>query len=227
MNSYLTFVFDCDGVVLNSNKIKTQAFYDVAKVYGYDAAQAFKDYHVQNGGISRYAKFAYLLTDILGKTLVQAELDELLNNFACEVKKALLTCDVAEGIEKLRERTRHAKWLIVSGGDQEELREVFAARGLDNYFDGGIFGSPDTKDTILEREINNGNILKPALFLGDSKYDYQAAQAASLDFLFLSKWTEVKNYQTWCEKHHLCVKQQLSELLPAQSLTSIVSTTFI
>ncbi|MCF7988640.1 MAG: HAD hydrolase-like protein [Methylovulum sp.] len=213
MNSYLTFVFDCDGVVLNSNKIKTQAFYDVTKVYGHEAAQALKDYHVQNGGISRYAKFTYFITGILGKALVQVELDELLNNFACEVNNALLTCDVAEGIDKLRERTRHAKWLIVSGGDQEELREVFAARGLDNYFDGGIFGSPDTKDTILEREINNGNILKPALFLGDSQYDYQAAQAVGLNFLFLSKWTEVKDHQTWCETNRLCVKRELSELL--------------
>ena len=32
---YQTLIFDCDGVVLNSNKIKTQAFYDVAKVYAF------------------------------------------------------------------------------------------------------------------------------------------------------------------------------------------------
>jgi hypothetical protein len=46
-----SYVFDYDGVALNSNKIKTQAFYDVAKVYGHDIAQALKGYHVQNGGI--------------------------------------------------------------------------------------------------------------------------------------------------------------------------------
>jgi HAD superfamily hydrolase (TIGR01549 family) len=199
IDQYQTLVFDCDGVVLNSNKIKTQAFYDVAKVYGHEAAQALKDYHVQNGGISRFVKFEYLLTEILKKPIDQNELKQLLDNFAHEVKNALMTCEVAEGLAELREQTKHANWLIVSGGDQEELREVFKARGLDHYFNGGIFGSPDTKDTILAREIENGNITRPALFLGDSKYDYQAAQTAGLDFIFLTQWTEVKDHQAWCK----------------------------
>jgi len=35
LKQYKTLIFDCDGVILNSNKIKTQAFYDVAKIYGH------------------------------------------------------------------------------------------------------------------------------------------------------------------------------------------------
>lgn len=199
LTQYQTLVFDCDGVVLNSNKIKTQAFYDVAKVYGHEPAQAFKDYHIQNGGISRYVKMDYFLTEIMGETPEQAELDDLLERFAQAVKKGLMACEVAEGLDELKAQTPNANWLIVSGGDQAELREVFAERKLDKYFDGGIFGSPDTKDTILAREIENGNITKPALFLGDSKYDYQAAQTASLNFIYLSEWSEVDDWSTWCE----------------------------
>jgi len=56
---YKTLVFDCDGVVLNSNKIKTQAFYEATKQFGHESAQALVDYHVANGGISRYAKFEW------------------------------------------------------------------------------------------------------------------------------------------------------------------------
>ena len=197
---YKTFVFDCDGVILNSNKIKTQAFYNVASVYGHEVAQTLKDYHVQNGGISRYAKFEYLITDILKKPLDKNELQQLLDNFAHEVKQALMTCEVTKGLEELRQKTKQANWLIVTGGDQAELREVFAVRGLNHYFNGGIFGSPEAKDTILEREISNGNITKSALFLGDSMYDYQAANTAKMDFIFISKWTEVKDWKKWiCE----------------------------
>jgi HAD superfamily hydrolase (TIGR01549 family) len=168
---------------------------------------------VQNGGISRFVKFEYLLTEILKKPIDQNELKQLLDNFAHEVKKALMTCEVAEGLDELKERTQQANWLIVSGGDQDELREVFKARGLDHYFDDGIFGSPDTKDIILAREIESGNIIRPALFLGDSKYDYQAAQAAGLDFIFLTKWTEVKDRQTWCEQQGLKTKLNLKGLI--------------
>lgn len=212
IKQYKTLIFDCDGVVLNSNKIKTQAFYDVAKLYGHEPAQALKDYHVQNGGISRFVKFEYLLTEVLKKTLDQAELNKLLDNFAHEVKKALMSCEVAEGLDELRNKTQNANWLIVSGGDQDELREVFQARGLDKYFDGGIFGSPETKDTILAREIKKGNITRPALFLGDSKYDYQAAQTAGLDFIFLTKWTEVKDHEAWCKEQGIVLKENIREL---------------
>jgi len=191
---YQTLIFDCDGVILNSNKIKTQAFYDVAKVYGHKPAQILKDYHIQNGGISRYKKFEYLLTNILQKPIKKQELSELLSNFSKEVKKALLVCEVATGIKELRDKTRNTKWLIVSGGDQAELREIFEQRGLSNYFDGGIFGSPDDKDVILKNETKNRNIIGKSLFLGDSMYDYQAANTAKMDFIFISKWTEVSNW---------------------------------
>lgn len=212
LENYQALVFDCDGVVLNSNKIKTQAFYDVTKVYGHEVAQALVDYHVQNGGISRYKKFEYFFTDILSKPLYKNELDELLINFAQEVKKALLTCEVSEGLIELKEKTKHAKWLIVSGGDQEELREVFAKRGLAELFDGGIFGSPDTKDTILEREKVAGNITLPALFLGDSKYDYRAAQTAGIDFVFMSGWTEVEEWENFCEENALVCRKMIKVL---------------
>ena len=200
LTQYQTLVFDCDGVILNSNKIKTQAFYEVAKVYGHEPAQILKEYHVQNGGISRYKKFEYLLTNILQKPIKKQELSELLSNFSKEVKKALLVCEVATGIKELRDKTRNTKWLIVSGGDQAELREIFEQRGLSNYFDGGIFGSPDDKDVILKNETKNRNIIGKSLFLGDSMYDYQAANTAKMDFIFISKWTEVKDWKKWiCE----------------------------
>ena len=200
LTQYQTLIFDCDGVILNSNKIKTQAFYDVAKIYGHGPAQTLKDYHVQNGGISRYKKFEYLLTNILKKPIKKQELNELLSNFSKEVKKALLICEVASNIKEFRDKTRNTKWLIVSGGDQAELREIFGQRGLSNYFDGGIFGSPDDKDVILKNETKNRNIIGKSLFLGDSMYDYQAANTAKMDFIFISKWTEVKDWKKWiCE----------------------------
>lgn len=200
LSQYQTLVFDCDGVVLNSNKIKTQAFYETAKVYGHLPAERLKDYHVQNGGISRYKKFEYFLTTILQTTPKEKELEELLLNFSRAVNQALLACEVAKGIEALREKTRNAKWLIVSGGDQTELRELFKQRDLDCYFDGGIFGSPDDKVTILKNEINKGNIIKKSLFLGDSAYDYHAATAVQMDFIFLSRWTEMTRWDMFSDK---------------------------
>jgi len=212
ISKYKTIVFDCDGVVLNSNKIKTQAFYETTKHYGHEQAQALVDFHIQNGGISRYIKIEYFLTDILGKELKEKELKGLLENFSDEVKKSLLNCEIASGLELLREKTKDANWLIVSGGDQNELREVFTQRGINKLFDGGIFGSPDDKKLILAREIEQGNISENAIFLGDSKYDFEASQSCNMDFLFISDWTEVNNWHSWCESNVINEVKKLNDL---------------
>lgn len=202
IDAYGSLVFDCDGVLLNSNAVKTRAFYDAALPYGEAAALSLVDFHVANGGISRYKKFQFFLEDLVpqrhGPTL-----EELLQAYACNVKQGLMTCEVTPGLKSLRERSSNSRWLVASGGDQNELREVFSHRGIDHYFDGGIFGSPDDKALILKREIASGNISMPALFLGDSRYDYLCSAAAGLDFVFISQWTEVVNWEVWCREQQI------------------------
>ncbi|WP_328190384.1 HAD family hydrolase [Marinobacter sp. OP 3.4] len=188
---YMTWVFDCDGVLLDSNRVKTEAFYQAAEPYGPGQAEALVDYHVRNGGISRYVKFSTFLSDIVGRSRADGdELQQLLDRYAGLVGEGLRQCAVADGLMTLRRLTGSARWLVVSGGDQEELRGVFADRGLAELFDGGIFGSPDTKDEILAREWENGGILHPAVFVGDSRYDIEAATRAGLDFIFARRWSE-------------------------------------
>ncbi|WP_281662150.1 HAD family hydrolase [Halomonas sp. Alg239-R46] len=210
---YDTLVFDCDGVVLHSNMVKTEAFYKVALPYGETAAQLMVDYHVANGGVSRYKKFAYFLENIIAPNQAGPDLKALLNAYASFVREGLLNCPIAPGLEALRQKVPDARWLIVSGGDQAELREVFAQRKLAEFFNANIFGSPDTKDEILERELANGNITQPALFLGDSKYDYQAASSAGLDFLFVSGWSEVEGWHAWTTAENISVCRNIHDLL--------------
>lgn len=203
VDAYATIVFDCDGVILDSNKVKTGAFYKAALPYGESAARELVSYHIQNGGVSRYKKFEYLLDKLVAPDVAGPDLGELLACYASEVRLGLMTCAVASGLHELRARTPGVRWLIVSGGAQPELREVFEARGLTDLFDGGIYGSPDTKEEILAREIVERNIVQPALFLGDSRYDHVAASASGLDFIFISGWSEFSGWQDYCQTYQL------------------------
>lgn len=216
LGHYKTLVFDCDGVVLNSNPVKTEAFFKSVSPFGKTSADALVSYHVANGGISRYEKFAHYLNRIAPECLTaykKPTIDDLLNSFSNHVRTGLLSCDIAPGLLKLRQRVSDARWLIVSGGDQFELRDIFTQRGLVEYFDGGIFGSPDTKEVILQRELSRGNIMKPALFLGDSKYDYEVSKSAGLDFLFLSGWSEVLDWESWVKANQIESIQSLRSLI--------------
>lgn len=205
MEHYATLVFDCDGVVLNSNKVKTEAFYQATLPFGKAAAQAMVSYHIANGGVSRYKKFAHFLEKIVPEYANRQgnDLEALLQAYAGLVRTGLLHCEMTPSLKTLRQQTPNARWLIVSGGDQTELRNVFAHRGIADWFDGGIFGSPRNKDEILVSEIKSGSIMGPALFLGDSKYDHQAANAAGLDFIFISAWTEVADWKEWVSANQI------------------------
>lgn len=208
LKKYQTIVFDCDGVILDSNKVKTTAFYEAALPYGNEAAERLVKHHVENGGISRYEKFEWFLLHVVKKPSDSA-LDELLNSYAEKVRAGLLSCDIANGLAKLRSLTAHCNWLIVSGGDQIELRDIFQKRELSQFFNGGIFGSPDNKIDILKREMNNGNISKNALFIGDSRYDHISAKSADIDFLFVNYWTEFQGWQSYCQSNNINVADSL------------------
>jgi phosphoglycolate phosphatase-like HAD superfamily hydrolase len=220
LQQYKTLVFDCDGVVLNSNQTKIDAYYEVAKRMGdSDAqAQAFVDHHVAKGSFPRNGKIEYYFEHIIKQPLTDALMQQYLQAFEEVLGDTLMYCEVATGLGALKVATPHASWMLLSGGDQAELRRVFPRRNLAHLFEAGIFGGPDKKDDVLAREKANGNIQFPALFLGDSKYDHQAATLAGLDFVFLSDWTEVPDWQDYCTENKIATLGNVSQLLTQSSL---------
>lgn len=213
IKSYSTLIFDCDGVVLNSNGLKTKAFFETVVSFGPDAAEELVEYHKRHGGVSRFKKFDYFLTKIVETPGDLSKLDELVNNYADMVRQGLRESQVEPHLKAVKDACPGSKWLIVSGGAQDELREVFHGKGLAGLFDGGIFGSPDLKEDILAREIDCGNIVKPALFIGDSKYDYLAAKKNDIDFVFVKQWTEFADWPEFCRVNNIVVCEGLSDIL--------------
>jgi phosphoglycolate phosphatase-like HAD superfamily hydrolase len=208
VTKYKTIVFDCDGVVLDSNITKIDSYFRTAKKLGATdmQAQMLVDHHVKFGGISRYPKFVWYIEKVLKGKATKTVVQEYLDAFSLAVKRGLMRCEIADGLHTLRNKIPDAKWLVVSGGDQQEIRDLFDKRELVDLFDSGLFGSPDNKDEILAREKENGNIKFPALFIGDSKYDYESSTRAGLDFVFLSDWTDIPDWKSFCVEHkiHAC-----------------------
>jgi len=215
LSKYKTIVFDCDGVVLDSNKTKVRAYYEVAKRNGGtdEQAQALADHHVRKGSFPRNGKIAWYFEEILKQPATPKAMQPYLDTFEIVLDKALMECEVAPGLMELKTRTPQARWMLLSGGDQKELRTIFARRNLADLFEAGIFGGPDIKETVLAREKENGNIQMPALFVGDSKYDYQAATGAGLGFVFLTDWTEVTDWQDFCQQNDIQTLPNLASLI--------------
>ncbi len=111
---------------------------------------------------------------------------QALQRYAAIVRQALVQCACIPGVEDcLREfKRRGVTCFVNSGGDQAELRAVFAERGLAQYFR-DIYGSPATKLDNLASCVTQGELCKPGVFFGDALSDYRAARIG-LDFVYIS-----------------------------------------
>lgn len=211
--SYNCFVFDCDGVILNSNKIKTNAFFDTALPYGKEPAQQLKEYHIKNGGISRFIKFEYFFSKILKIDFNKNNIDLISKDYGDKVFNELIKCEVSHNLSKLRDLFPEVDWVVASGSFQEELREVFHLKSIAKYFNKGIYGSPCSKEEILLRELKEKNITLPGLFIGDSVYDFMAAKMVGFDFVFMYKWTELDDWKSFCDQEKIKTVRDFDELI--------------
>jgi beta-phosphoglucomutase-like phosphatase (HAD superfamily) len=88
--AYKTLVFDCDGVILDSNQIKTEAFNRVGLQFGSEAANELVSYHLQHGGVSRYQKFEYFWVDVLHRTYDVEKIEDVRTFIALPDKSRLI-----------------------------------------------------------------------------------------------------------------------------------------
>ena len=66
-NHYDQIIFDCDGVLIDSNDIKTNGFKILFSKHNYEQVNNLIEYHKKNNGISRYNKIYYFYNKILKK----------------------------------------------------------------------------------------------------------------------------------------------------------------
>ena len=196
LNHYELYVFDCDGVLLDSNQLKSKAFRLTLENYPKNFVEHFIAYHELNGGISRHIKFEYFLRNILKKQNFQEEHSSLLRKFSLvsmEIlsREARLIPGVKDFLKKLNTERKYV--IVCSGTDETDLKKILAIKNIDQYFS-HIYGSPKTKKEILLKaltEYKNHKI--QGIFFGDASSDYEAAKKFQLDFIFVSYNSDWKN----------------------------------
>ncbi len=202
MKNYSHLFFDCDGVILNSNKVKTNAFYKIAIKYGQESAIKLVKYHINNGGISRYKKIKYFQNNIIKNNDLKLY-ENLVNAYSEIVKKELLETEISKGIFKIKDFFPNSKFAVISGSDEKELLWLFKKLKIDHIFDNGIFGSPKSKEEIFNQIFKNSNDIISSIYLGDSKYDFEVSKIYGMDFAFITEWTEVQEWVTFTKINNI------------------------
>jgi HAD superfamily hydrolase (TIGR01549 family) len=186
---YQVIIFDFDGVLVDSNRLKVEAMRTALRSCGYFSDELVAECTANfaaNFGKSRYhhiERFCDYL-DLQDKDLKGRVYDFLLEGYAAEVQLHYPEAPLAEGIDVLLPKLAQKKLFIASGSEQQQLRDVAEAKGLAGFFR-GIYGSPTRKPDII-KDILQQEHTEVALMVGDAFADYEAAEYNNIDFCFYS-----------------------------------------
>ena len=138
-------IFDFDGVIADSIKIKTNAFAELYGLYGKAVVDKVIKHHQLNGGISRFEKFKYYHKEFLGVDLNEKDINELAEQFSELVIDKIVHAPYIPGAEEYIKKNYNKYLLFISSGTpKKELVEICKQRGIVPYFK-KIYGSPEEK----------------------------------------------------------------------------------
>ena len=202
---------DCDGVILNSNKLKTKCFKETLSEFEKSKINKFLFFHKANGGISRYKKIEYFLTHILKEKKYKTKYKLLIKKYSDLIKAQLQFCKTDKFLVDFLKQYQNKKIFIVSGSDEKELRSVFKKRGLFNYFN-KIYGSPKDKNEII-KIIKNQYPGSKFILIGDSRLDYEVSRKNKVDFIFKYPWSEFKEWRKYFKNKQVTFCKDLKILM--------------
>ena len=181
--------FDFDGVILDSVNVKTKAFASLFQEYGPEVVQKVVEYHINNGGVSRFDKFRYYYEKILNQPVNEKIISKLSIQFSnLVIDKVIASPFIPGAMETLKIlRGNNIPAYIVSGTPEKEIKLIINKKGLSRYFQ-EVHGSPIKKWVICQDILSRkGYNSKNCLFIGDAMSDYEAARKMKVCFLGIIK----------------------------------------
>jgi len=196
-------IFDFDGVILDSIPVKTEAFRNLFKAFPTDKVNELIEYHICNGGQSRYLKIEYFFNEILGKAINKKEILAYAENYSLLTKEELSKKKyfIEETLEFIQKNYKKYAMHIASGASEDDLYYICNKLDLNEYFI-SINGSPMLKSLIIEDILLNYKYKKEeTVLVGDSFNDFEAAKNNKIIFYgFNNKELKSLNNTVYLEK---------------------------
>ena len=179
-------IFDYDGVIAQSVKVKSDAFAELYKSYGPEIVREVINYHQNNGGISRFEKIKYFHKNLLDKKILDDELFELSNRFSkLVVEKVVSAPYIPMALEYIMKAYDKYQLFISTGTPLNEMKIILHRKKINHYFT-EVFGSPMKKNVHLRNIMKRYNFSPEELiFYGDSTSDLDAAKETGIPFVLI------------------------------------------
>lgn len=191
LSSYDVIILDCDGVIFDSNLLKIKAFKKALDHYNSDIVERFSEYFKNNFGTSRYHLAKVFIEEFLNQNFDEELYQKILKDYGDSCVSLYKESGFTNEFMKFLDYYKNKKFYIASGGDENELNEVFRSKNIHHYFE-KIFGSPRKKSDLVN-EVLRKNTERKIIMIGDAKSDFLASQANDIDFIYMSQYSLVKD----------------------------------
>lgn len=179
-----TVLFDFDGVLVESARIKTDAFRVIYAGQPPDVLARIVAYHKANAGISRVVKIRHVEREFLGRPGDDGTVAALSARYSDAVVGKVVAAPPVAGADDFLARFKgRLRMFVISGTPEAELVSIVAARGLGDTFT-AVRGSPALKPDIgRDLAARYGLDMARTVFVGDATTDFDAAHDLGCAFV--------------------------------------------
>lgn len=185
---------DFDGVIIDSNGIKDEAFASIFSEYP-DHRDEMMNYHLKHNAVPRGDKFLHV-----GRSFLQLSGDSLeifvkekIAQFEDQTHVALVKCPECDGaVDFLNSYKNRSVLILVSATPLKDLKLLLQERNLIDFF-AEVHGAPIKKSEVLSSILAaRGVDRNESCFIGDSPEDLVAARQAAVPFVGIVGRTNFK-----------------------------------
>lgn len=176
-------ILDFDGVVIESNEVKTDAFRRLFARYP-DHSEAMMAFHFANISLGRMDKIDELLRRLGAQGATELR-SELAATYSQHVRTQINTVPLVHGaIGFLETASAELPLYLASVTPEAELADTLAARNLGHWFK-GVYGCPPWNKPAAIRDVlaREGVAPEDCLLIGDSAGDQRAARVTGVTFI--------------------------------------------
>lgn len=205
-------VFDFDGVLVDSNAVKRNAYLEILKQLDVERNMVEACVAEKRDG-DRYEVIEYVLLRLqaTGAISQAADIRDLVVQYAEQYNEICETYtttgpEVTGASVCLPRLAQHYALYVNSATPESILQRVIQRRGWQRYFR-GVLGSPRTKIENLKRILRHEQIDGSAVvFVGDGQRDLTAARACGCNFVGV--WNSDSDF----DPHGLVVIENLNQI---------------
>lgn len=177
------FVFDKDGVLVDSEPIKLALFERMFEGVGDVHQQAIRAFNRGHVGLARADKLRHILGEILRVEDLEAQIEDYLDRSYHFIRDALIRAPAVAGVVEFIKATPNRKF-VCSAAIAPEVDDQLVSLSLLDAFE-GVYAFPHKKADVLRRLKEEHQ--RPVVFWGDTLLDLNAARQAGVSFIGVQK----------------------------------------